>query len=157
MVFKAQSDYAAACFKQYGLPTDATGRYAAMYKPFHLIGLELSISVLNVALRGEPTGSCRGWRGDAVTVAKRALTAGEMLDGEGGYCVYAKLIPAARSLKIGALPIGLAHHVKLVRDVAAGQFVAAADVVLDENSQAVRIRREMERQAQQTNTAVAAE
>ncbi len=91
-----------------------------MYKPFHLIGLELSISVLNVALRGEPTGSCRGLRGDAVAVAKRALKAGEMLDGEGGYTVYAKLIPAARSLKLGALPIGLAHHVKLKRDVAAG-------------------------------------
>ena len=123
VVFKAETDYAAACFKQYGLPTDATGRYAAMYKPFHLIGLELSISVLNVALRGEPTGSCRAWRGDAVAVAKRDLKAGEMLDGEGGYCVYAKLIPAARSLKLGALPIGLAHHVKLVRNVAAGEFV----------------------------------
>ncbi len=57
---RRNNDYAAACFKQYGLPTDPTGRYAAMYKPFHLIGLELSISVLNVALRGEPTGSCRG-------------------------------------------------------------------------------------------------
>jgi predicted homoserine dehydrogenase-like protein len=157
VVFKAQSDYAAACFKQYGLPTDATGRYAAMYKPFHLIGLELSISVLNVALRGEPTGSCRAWRGDAVTVAKRSLTAGEMLDGEGGYCVYAKLVPAARSLKLGALPIGLAHHVKLVRNVAAGDFVTAADVALDDNSQAVRIRREMEKQAQQPSPAVAAE
>ena len=73
VVLKAANDYAAACFKQYGLPTDATGRYAAMYKPYHLIGLELSISVLNVALRGEPTGSCRAWRGDAVAVAKRAL------------------------------------------------------------------------------------
>src|SRR6202167_97076 len=157
VVLKAQNDYAAACFKQYGLPTDSTGRYAAMYKPYHLIGLELSISVLHVALRGEPTGSCRAWRGDAVTVAKRNLTAGEMLDGEGGYCVYAKLIPAARSLKLGALPIGLAHHVKLVRNVAAGEFVTAADVALDDNSQAVRIRREMERQAQQTTAAVAAE
>ena len=145
VVFKAANDYAAACFKQYGLPTDATGRYAAMYKPFHLIGLELSISVLNVALRGEPTGSCRGWRGDAVTVAKRALKAGEMLDGEGGYTVYAKLIPAARSLALGALPIGLAHHVKLMRDVAAGEFVTAADVALDDTLQAVRIRHEMER------------
>ena len=103
VVLKARNDYAAACFKQYGLPTDASGRYAAMYKPFHLIGLELSISVLNVALRGEPTGSCRGFRGDAVAVAKRALKAGEMLDGEGGYTVYAKLIPAERSLKLGAL------------------------------------------------------
>jgi predicted homoserine dehydrogenase-like protein len=157
VVFKAENDYAAACFKQYGLPTDTTSRYAAMYKPFHLIGLELSISVLNVALRGEPTGSCRAWRGDAVAVAKRALKAGEMLDGEGGYTVYAKLIPAERSLKLGALPIGLAHHVKLVRNVAAGEFLTAADVALDESAQAVRIRREMERQAHDGGNVMAAE
>ena len=82
-------------------------RRAAMYKPFRLIGLELSISALNVALRGEPTGSAKAWRGDAVTVARRALKAGEMLDGEGGYTVYAKLIPAARRLALGALAGGL--------------------------------------------------
>ena len=156
-VFKAQNDYAASCFKQYGLPTDASGRYAAMYKPFHLIGLELSISVASVALRGEPTGSCKAWRGDAVAVAKRALKAGEMLDGEGGYTVYAKLIPAARSLALGALPIGLAAHVKLVRDVAADEFVKTSDVALDENSQAVRIRREMDREAQTSAKVMAAE
>src|SRR3954471_24575177 len=71
VVLKATNDYAAACFKQYGLPSDDTGRYAAMYKPFHMIGLELSISVLNAALRGEATGSARAWRGDVATVAKR--------------------------------------------------------------------------------------
>ena len=157
VVLKAQNDYAAACFKQYGLATDATGRYAAMYKPYHLIGLELSISVLNVALRGEPTGSCRGFRGDAVAVAKRALKTGEMLDGEGGYTVYAKLIPAERSLKLGALPIGLAHRVKLLRDVAAGEFLTAADVALDGNAQAVRIRRDMERAMQPAGKVMAAE
>jgi predicted homoserine dehydrogenase-like protein len=157
VVLKAANDYAAACFKQYGLPTDATGRYAAMYKPYHLIGLELSISVLNAALRREPTGSCRAWRGDAVAVAKRALKAGETLDGEGGYTVYAKLIPAAKSLERGALPIGLAHHVKLTRDVAAGEIMAAADVTLDDNQEVVRIRREMERQALTSPAAIAAE
>jgi predicted homoserine dehydrogenase-like protein len=157
VVLKAPNDYAAACFKQYGLPTDSTGSYAAMYKPFHLIGLELSISVLNVALRGEPTGSCRAFRGDAVAVAKKSLKAGETLDGEGGYCVYGKLIPAARSLALNALPIGLAHHVKLKRDVDAGAFLTAADVALDENAQAVRIRRELERQARQNNKVLAAE
>src|ERR1700730_15516571 len=156
VVLKAETASAGPCFKQYGLPTDAPGRYAAMYKPFHLIGLELSISVLNAALRREPTGSTRAWRGDAVAVAKRALKAGEMLDGEGGYTVYAKLIPAQRSVKLGALPIGLAHHVKLVRDVAAGEILTAADVALDEGSPPVRLRREMERQAQ-TNAAVTAE
>jgi len=157
VVLKAANDYATACFKQYGLPTDPSGRYAAMYKPYHLIGLELSISVLNAALRGEPTGSCRAWRGDAVAVAKRGLKAGEMLDGEGGYTVYAKLIPAARSVERGALPIGLAHHVKLARDVAAGEILTSADVALDATEEPVRIRREMERQARRPHAAVAAE
>ena len=157
VVLKAANDYAAECFRQYGLPTDPSGRYAAMYKPYHLIGLELSISVLNAALRGEATGSCRAWRGDAVAVAKRSLKAGEMLDGEGGYTVYAKLIPAPRSVERGALPIGLAHHVKLRRDVAAGEILTSADVALDATQEPVRIRREMERQARQPHAAVAAE
>jgi len=157
VVLKATNDYAAACFKQYGLPTDPSGRYAAMYKPYHLIGLELSISVLNAALRGEPTGSCRAWHGDAVAVAKRSLKAGEMLDGEGGYTVYARLIPAARSVERGALPIGLAHHVKLVRDVATGEILTSADVAVDATQEAVRIRGEMERQARRPHAAVAAE
>ena len=157
VVLKAANDYAAVCFKQYGLPSDSTGRYAAMYKPFHLIGLELSISVLNAALRREPTGSCRAWRGDAVAVAKRALQAGEMLDGEGGYTVYAKLIPATRSLERGALPIGLAHHVKLTRNVAAGEILTAADVTLDSSVEAVCVRREMEREALTSRATVAAE
>ena len=145
VVLKAPNAYAAACFRQYGLPTDASGAYAAMYKPFHLIGLELSVSVLNAALRGEPTGSTREWRGDVGSVAKRALGAGEMLDGEGGYTVYGKLMPAARSRAEGALPIGLAHHVKLKRDIPAGGIVRMSDVALDETSLAVRTRRELER------------
>jgi predicted homoserine dehydrogenase-like protein len=162
VVLKAANDYAAACFKQYGLPTDATGTYAAMYKPYHLIGLELSISVLNAALRGEPTGTCRAWRGDAVAVAKRPLKAGKMLDGEGGHTVYAKLIPAAKSRALGALPIGLAHHVKVTRDVAAGEILTNADVVLDGHQEpgtqeVVRIRREMEREAANATKPIAAE
>lgn len=143
VVLKAPNDYAAACFRQYGLPVDSTGRYAAMYKPFHLIGLELSISVLSAALRGEPTGSTRAWRGDAVAVAKRDLKAGEMLDGEGGYTVYGRLAPASRSKAARMLPIGLAHGVRLNRDVAAGAVVTEDDVALDAERLAVRVRREM--------------
>ncbi|KFC73959.1 putative homoserine dehydrogenase [Bosea sp. LC85] len=144
VVLKAPNDYAAACFKQYGLPTDSTGQYAAMYKPFHLIGLELSMSVLNAALRSEPTGSTREWRGDAAAVAKRDLKAGEMLDREGGYTVYGRLMPARASREVRALPIGLAHGVKLERDVAAGQVVTSDDVALDETQAIVSLRRELE-------------
>jgi hypothetical protein len=119
VVLKAPNDYARACFKEYGLKTDPGGWYAAMYKPYHLIGLELGMSVLSAALRGEPTGQPRDFRGDVVAVAKRQLRAGETLDGEGGYTVWGKLVLAQRSLAEGALPIGLAHKVPLLRDVAA--------------------------------------
>jgi predicted homoserine dehydrogenase-like protein len=143
VVLKAPNDYAAACFKQYGLPTDSTGRYAAMYKPFHLIGLELSISVLNAALRGEPTGATREWRGDVAAVAKCDLKTGERLDGEGGYTVYGKVVPARRSVALKALPIGLAHGVTLTRDVRAGEIVTEADVTENAASQALQARRAM--------------
>ncbi|WP_353644013.1 Gfo/Idh/MocA family oxidoreductase [Mesorhizobium sp. WSM2239] len=144
VVLEAPNDYAAACFRQYGLPVDSTGRYAAMYKPFHLIGLELGISVLSAALRGEPTGQSRAFRGDAVAVAKRDLKPGEMLDGEGGYTVWGKLLPAKRSLDMKALPIGLAHGVKLVRPILAGQAVTFDDIEPPPDSPALQLRREAE-------------
>jgi predicted homoserine dehydrogenase-like protein len=144
VVLEAPNDYAADCFKQYGLKTDVSGRYAAMYKPYHLIGLELNISILSAALRGEPTGQPQGFRGDAVAVAKRDLRAGEMLDGEGGYTVWGKLMPAAASLAAGALPIGLAHEVNLKNAVAHGGVVRWSDVETDANDDTVRTRRAME-------------
>jgi predicted homoserine dehydrogenase-like protein len=144
VVLEAPNDYAADCFRQYGLKTDSSGRYAAMYKPYHLIGLELNISILSAALRGEPTGQPHGFRGDVASVAKRSLRAGEMLDGEGGYTVWGKLMPAAASLEAGALPIGLAHGIKLKNDIAHGAVVRWSDVEIDAANDTVRTRRAME-------------
>jgi predicted homoserine dehydrogenase-like protein len=144
VVFEAPTDYVRACFDEYGLVTDSSGSYSALWKPYHLIGLELGISVANVALRGESTGAPTGFRGDAVATAKRDLKPGEELDGEGGYTVYGKLMRGADSLAAGGLPIGLAHHVRLKHAVAKDRPVTWADVEIDETSQAVRIRREME-------------
>ena len=144
VVFEAPNDYAAACFRQYGLVTDATGRYAAMYKPFHLIGLELNVSIFSAALRREPTGGMTGFRGDVVATAKRRLAAGEVLDGEGGYTVWGKLMTARDSLLLGGLPIGLAHGVTLKRDVAPGSPVCWQDVALPDTFEALEARRAME-------------
>jgi len=144
VVLEAPNDYAAACFRQYGLPVDATGRYASMYKPFHLIGLELGISVLSAALRGEPTGQSRIFRGDAVAVAKRDLAPGDMLDGEGGYTVWGKLIPASASLQKKALPIGLAHGIRVTRAVKAGSVVSQDDVEKLADGEVMQLRREAE-------------
>jgi predicted homoserine dehydrogenase-like protein len=144
VVLEAPNDYAADCFRQYGLKTDSSGRYAAMYKPYHLIGLELNISILSAALRGEPTGQPHGFCGDVASIAKRDLRAGEMLDGEGGYTVWGKLMPAAASITAGALPIGLAHKVKLKNNVAHGAAVKWSDVEIDAGDETVKTRRAME-------------
>ncbi|MDP1790960.1 MAG: Gfo/Idh/MocA family oxidoreductase [Methylibium sp.] len=144
VTFAADSEYVRRCFKEYGLVTDPSGEYSSMYKPFHLIGLELGISVASAGLRREATGAATGWRGDVVATAKRALRAGEVLDGEGGFTVYGKLMPAAASLAGGYLPLGLAHKVRLRRDVADGQPVGWDDVEFDARSEAVQFRREME-------------
>ena len=143
-VFEAPSRYVMDCFQQYGLKTDATGKYAAMYKPYHLIGLELGISVASIAVRQEATGATGDWRGDVAATAKRALKQGEKLDGEGGFTVYGKLMPSADALRMHALPIGLAHNMVLKHDIAAGAVVTWHDVAFDPHQQAVAFRREQE-------------
>lgn len=141
VVFEARNDYAAACFQQYGLRTDRSGRYAAMYRPFHLIGLELGISVYSAVLRREPTGAPYEFRGDVVAVAKRDLRAGEELDGEGGYTIWGKLLPARASLDRSALPIGLAKGIRLLRPVRTGEILTTTDVALEETRQAFAMSR----------------
>ena len=144
VVFEGDTEYIRRCFTEYGVRTDPSGRYACLYKRWHLIGLEVGISVASVGVRREPTGCPTGFRADAVATAKRALKPGEILDGEGGYTVVGRLLPAADSLKTGALPLGLAHGWKVTRPVAAGELVRWADVVVEEANSAVRVRREME-------------
>ncbi|MGY6122521.1 NAD(P)H-dependent oxidoreductase (plasmid) [Paraburkholderia strydomiana] len=147
VTFKAPNEYARACFKQYGLLVDPTGWYGSMWRPFHMIGLETSVSVLSAVLRGEATGSSKEFCGDAVATAKRDLKPGEMLDGEGGYAVWANAIPASKSLAIGGLPIGLAHNVRLKRPVAKDTIVRFEDVELERDLDVVALRREMEQSA----------
>jgi predicted homoserine dehydrogenase-like protein len=144
VAFEGETDYIRRCFAEYGVKTDDSGRYACLYKRWHLIGLEVGISVASVGLRREPTGCATGFRADAVATAKRALKAGELLDGEGGYTVVGRLMPAADSLAQGCLPLGLAHGWKVLKPVAQGQPLKWSDVAVDESVGAVRLRREME-------------
>lgn len=145
VVFRAGDDYVTESLNDYGMETDDTGRYASLYRPFHLIGLEVGVSVASVALRGEATGAPIGFIADAVAVAKRDLAAGEVLDGEGGYTVWGKLQPAAASLASRALPLGLAQGVTLTRPIQAGAILRWDDIEgVDEENPAVKARRELE-------------
>ena len=142
--FEARTDYAVQCFAEYGLHTDDSGRYGALYRPYHMIGLELGVSIASAVLRGEPTGHPTGFRGDVVTTTKKAVAPGDTLDGEGGYTVFGKLAPARSSLQRGALPLGLSLGAKVVRPVAAGEVVTWDDVEVDAASEAVVLRKELE-------------
>lgn len=142
--FRGDTDYIRNCFEEYKVITDDTGRYMALYKKWHLIGLELGVSVAAVGLRGEATGAATCFNGDVAAIAKRELHPGEMLDGEGGHTVSGGLRPAAASIAGGYLPLGLAHKVKLVRPVKDGQPVTYADVEMDTTTPAFRLRKEME-------------
>lgn len=145
VTFRAPSEYTRQCFNQYGLLTDKSGWYGSMWRPFHLIGLETSVSVLSAVLRREATGVAVEFRGDAVATAKKNLKAGEWLDGEGGFATWAKAVPAALSTKINAVPIGLAHRVKLKRDVDCDEIVTFDDVEMVDDLDVVALREEQTR------------
>lgn len=126
------------------MQTDPSGWYAAQYKPYHLIGLELGVSIASIMCRGEPTGQTKTWSGDVVATAKRDLQVGEKLDGEGGFTVYGRLMPAEDSMAIEGLPIGLAHGFTLKRPVQKDQRLSWQDIEYTESAQAVAVRKEME-------------
>lgn len=141
---EAETDYIKNCFEEYNAHTDPSGRYFTLYKRWHLIGLEVGMSVASVALRGEATGVAAGWVADVVATAKRDLKIGDVLDGEGGYTVWGKLLPAETSSRLGGLPLGLAHNVTLQRPVKKGQCIVWDDVIIDKSTPAFLLRREME-------------
>lgn len=144
VVIESDSAYARQCFAEYNMLQDSTGRYASLYRPTHMIGLELGLSVASAVLRREPTGSAICFNSDVAATAKRALKAGEILDGEGGFCVWGKQTPAGLSLQEGYLPLGLAHNVKLKRDIPEGERLKWTDVEIDTSDATYRFRREME-------------
>jgi len=144
VTFEAPSGYVAGCFAAYGLATDASGRYAALWRPYHLVGLETTVSVLAAGLLGEATGAPDALRADAVALAKRDLRAGETLDGEGGFTVAGALVPVSRSLGDGLLPIGLARGAVLRNPIRAGEPVRRDDVEPLAETEALALRRELE-------------
>ena len=146
VVFEAGTEYVKRCFREYGLVTDSSGEYSALYRPYHLIGLELGVSIASVALRREPTGTSLEFAADVAAVAKCDLAPGTRLDGEGGATVWGKIMPVSDSLARRAVPIGLASGIEMIRTVRAGEIITFNDVNPGPQSIAHRLRQEMEHQ-----------
>jgi predicted homoserine dehydrogenase-like protein len=147
VVFKAPTPYVKRCFAEYGLHTDSSGEYASLYRPYHLIGLEVGISVASAALRHEPTGSAKEFTGDVACVAKKDLKPGDTLDGEGGYTVFGRLTRATDSLANSYFPMGLSGNAKVTRPVTKGEILTYEDVELNTDGHAYTVRKSMEEDA----------
>jgi predicted homoserine dehydrogenase-like protein len=153
-VFKARSSYANARMmdfsREHRIITDSSGKYSIIYRPTHLIGLELGISVASVGLLGVPTGSPSSLVADVATVAKRDLKPGEILDGEGGYTVYGKLVPAEQSVNNRYLPMGLSSGTELKKAIAKDAIVTYDDVAVDQSRFSYQLRRIIEEEYTRT-------
>ncbi|MEO9573388.1 MAG: Gfo/Idh/MocA family oxidoreductase [Tateyamaria sp.] len=146
VVFEADTEYLKNCFEEYKVVTDPSGKYMTLYKRWHMIGLELAVSVASVALRAEATGAAICFNADCAAIAKRDLAVGEMLDGEGGYTVSGGLRPAVSSVRQGNVPLGLAHNVPLIRAVKEGAAITWDDIKIDRTTDAYKLRTGMEEQ-----------
>jgi predicted homoserine dehydrogenase-like protein len=118
------------------------GKYYTFFRPYHLWFLEAPISIAKAFLDRETTLVPLDQPiADVMTIAKKDLQAGEMLDDFGGYTFYG-LIDQADEVKItNALPVGLAVGAKIRSPIRQGQIITWDDVELDESSTLVRLRR----------------
>lgn len=141
VVITSDSPYLRGCMKDYGMAMDRTGRYAVMYRPYHLIGMETPMSIAKAALYGEATGAPKSRVCEVVAAAKKNLELAEELDGEGGYTVYGNVVEAAQADNERLLPMGLCHGAKVVRPVTQGKMLTYADVQMPEGGFAQHLRK----------------
>jgi len=144
IVFKAGTDFMRRFLVMHDFLRDESGEYGAVYRPFHLIGIELGMSVASAALRSESTGSPEGFIADVASIAKKDLNPGDVLDGEGGYTVFGGLVTAEESLTNRYLPMGLSRGAKMINPVPKDSFVTYHDVEMDVNTLAFRVRKTLE-------------
>ena len=131
IVIKAQNEYVKNCFKDYGMVTDSSGNYSAIWRPYHYIGLELAQSIYSISLDLKPTGFTKNYNSDVGAVAKKDLKAGEKLDGEGGFCARGKLISSQKSKEDGILPLGLTDNAIVKRNIKKDELIRLTDVDID--------------------------
>jgi len=140
IVIKAKNDYVKNCFKDYGMVTDSSGNYSAIWRPYHYIGLELAQSIYSIALDKRATGYTKNYNADVASFAKKDLKVGEKLDGEGGFCVKGKLITSQQSKKEMILPLGLTDKAILKRNIKKDEVVKLNDVELNLPTDVVQAR-----------------
>ena len=140
IVMKAKNEYVKNCFKDYGMVTDSSGNYSAIWRPYHYIGLELAQSIYSIALDNRATGFTKNYNAEVASVSKKDLRKGEKLDGEGGFCVRGRLITAELSKEQKILPLGLTDKAIIKKDIKKDELIKLDDVELDLPAEVIEAR-----------------
>lgn len=120
------------------------GPFYVFYTPFHLPQLEIPITVSRGVLLGDATVTPKDKPYcDAFAVAKKAMKAGETLDGIGGYTAYTLIDNYATCKREDLLPMGLSEGCVLKHDVAIDVPIKYSDVTLPEGRIVDKLRQEM--------------
>jgi len=140
IVIKAQNNYVKDCFKEYGMVTDNSGEYSAIWRPYHYVGLELAQSIYSIALDKKSTGCTKFFNTDVVSIAKKDLSSGEILDGEGGFTSRGRLVTSRNSVDSNFLPLGLSDGAKIKKSIKKDEFIKIDDVEIDWNQEVLKAR-----------------
>ena len=140
IVIKAQNNYVKNCFKEYGMVTDNSGEYSAIWRPYHYVGLELAQSIYSIALDRKPTGYTKFFNADVVSVAKKDLASGEILDGEGGFASRGRLVASKDSIEGKLLPLGLSDGAKTKKSIKKDEFIKIDDVEINWKQEVLKAR-----------------
>jgi len=122
------------------------GKYFTFFRPYHLWFLEAPISVARAFLYRQTTlVPLDRPVADSMTVAKKDLAKGEILDDFGGYTFHGIIEKAHIAQELNALPVGLAPNARITTPINKGQIITWDHVQLDETQTVVKLRRQQDR------------
>jgi predicted homoserine dehydrogenase-like protein len=123
-----------------GMYVASEGKYQLFYRPYHLPGIETTVSIANAALRNEPTGAPADHVAEVVGRSKRTLEPGDTLDGGGGYTIYGSLEQAETARQHNHVPFELLDGADVTATIERDEVVTYDKVDLDEETFIYKLR-----------------
>lgn len=122
------------------------GDYWCLYRPYHLANLETPITIAHVMLdRAETLNTKKVPVAETITIAKKDLKPGEMIDALGGFTVYGMIEKAEVARDHNFVPLGLTIGGRIKKTVKLGEPIRYDDIDLDEDQLIVQLRKEQDR------------
>ena len=110
-----------------------TGPYYLFYTPYHLCHFEAPLTIARAVLFSDAALTPKGApQVGVVSIAKKNLATGEVIDALGGFASYAEAENMDAVAAEGLLPAGLAEGARLIRPVAKDEPIKFNDVHLPE-------------------------